>query len=350
MNQKNLNIKTSEKLELISNLTTMLSAGISILEIVDSLTEDTKGNQKKLLEELRADLVQGNHVAYSFAKFPRVFDTVTVNLISAAEETGTLDVTLKDLTESIKRETEFKDKIKAALAYPLIIFVVFFGVLLMILFVVIPKISVVYKQLHAPLPLPTQILIWMSNILTTYTIQVFSGGILIIIVLAIVYKKNRKVFAYALFSLPLISNLGRQIDLTRFTRSMHLLLSAGIPISTSLELAEGTVFKREVGKAIEHSREAVVSGKKLSDGFKETKHVFPSIMIKITEAGEKSGSLEKSMQDISIYLEYQVSNTLQTVTALLEPIMLVVVGIVVGGMMIAIITPIYGIINEVSIK
>lgn len=348
MNKKRVNLSTADKLELISNLATMLTAGLSILEVVDSLKEDAKGNQKKLLEELRADLSQGNHISFSFNKFPRVFDSVTVNLIKAAEETGTLDVTLRDITENIKRETEFKDKLKGALTYPIIIMIVFIAVLFLILYVVVPKISAVFIQLNTPLPLPTKLIIWMSNVLTSYPIPVFTGIGLSIAVIIFLYSYQRKQFVSLLFSLPLISTLGKQMDLVRFTRSLHLLLSAGIPISSSLELAQKTVFKKDIAQAITHSQKAVQSGKKLSDGFKETKNLFPNIMIKITEAGEKSGSLEKSMQDISEYLDYRVSSTLGTITALIEPIMIVVVGVVVGGLMLSIIAPIYSIISQVG--
>ena len=136
--------------------------------------------------------------------------------------------------------------------------------------------------------------------------------------------------------------------MTRFTRSLFLLLNAGIPITNALELTEEIVIKKDVAKAITHAKESVIAGKKLSEGFKDYKQVFPNIVLKITEAGEKSGSLDKSMQEASDYLDYQVSNSIKLVTALIEPIMLVGVGGMVGGMMLAIIAPIYGLIGQVG--
>ena len=149
-------------------------------------------------------------------------------------------------------------------------------------------------------------------------------------------------------SLPVVSLLSQQIDLTRFTRSLYLLLSAGIPITAALELTENVVIKKEVQNAIIHAKNYVYGGKKLSDGFKDSKKVIPPIMIKIIEAGERSGQLDKSMLDVSEYLDYQVSGTLKTVTALIEPIMLVGVGILVGGMMMSIIAPIYQLIGQIG--
>lgn len=350
MNTENISLSTSEKISLISNLSTMLTAGISILETVDSILEDAKGHQKKILETLRADLIQGEQLHSSFAKFPAVFDEVTVNIIKAAEEAGTLDVTLRDLRENIRKETEFTDKVKSALIYPVVIIIVFVGVLLMILVFVIPKITSVFSRMKIVLPLPTRILIFLSDMLLKNTIPVVSILTVISIGLIFLYKKQKKLIINLFFSLPLLSDLARQIDLTRFSRSLFLLLNAGLPITYALELAKNVVVKNEVARAIDHSRELVLSGKRLSEGFKEAKHIFPSIMIKITEAGEKSGTLDRSMQDISEFMDYQVSKTLHTAITLMEPLLLVFVGVVVGGMMLSIMSPIYGLISQIGIR
>src|SRR5579863_7119678 len=159
----NNSMSNSDKIALISNLHTMLTAGIPILETVDSLLQDSKGSQKKLLQTLRQDLGQGQHMYVTFAKFPKIFDKVTVSIVKSAEESGTLDTTLNDLRINIKKEIEFNDRIRSALIYPLFIFVVFVVVMVVILVVVIPKISSVFSQLNVKLPLPTKILIFMSN-------------------------------------------------------------------------------------------------------------------------------------------------------------------------------------------
>ena len=350
MNTKSISISNSEKLGLISNFATMLNAGLSVLEIVDSLLEDSKGNLRKVLEVLREDLMQGGHISSSFEKFPKVFDKITINLIKAAEEGGTLDVTLTDLKIGFKKETEFRDKIRAALTYPAFILIVFIGVLLMILSVVVPKIATVFLQLNVPLPLPTQILIFLSDLILKQTIFITTLGIILLASFIFTYITQKQMLLNIFLSFPLISNLARQIDLTRFSRSLYLLLNAGIPITAALEFTQEVVLKKEVSQAILKSKEMVISGNKLSEGLKTARNIFPSIMIKITEAGEKSGSLDKSMLDASEYLDYQVSKTLSTMTSLLEPIMLIGVGIIVGGMMLSIIAPIYGLIGQVGAR
>jgi type II secretory pathway component PulF len=350
MKIEQLTISNSEKLTLISNLSTMITAGIPILEVVDSLLEDAKGNVKKILEIVREDLIQGKHLYISFSRFPLVFDKVTANIVKASEEAGTLDITLKDLKDEIKKDIEFSDKIKTALTYPVIIIFVFFAVLLLILIVVIPKIATVFLRLKVSLPLPTRILIFISNVILTYTIPVIIGFSLFILGLFFLYKKKRQWILHITFTFPIISTLIKQIDLTRFSRSMYLLLTSGITITNALELTQDIVMKPEIAKAITYSKEVVLAGKNLSEGFKENKRIFSGIIVKIIEAGERTGTLDKSMQDISEHLDYEVSNSLKTFTTILEPVMLVFVGILVGGMMLAIIAPIYGLIGQVSVR
>ena len=348
-NQK-ISLKSSDKLSLLSNFSTMITAGIPILETIDSLLEDSKGNSKRVLEIIREDIMQGNHLYSSLAKFPNIFDKVTINVVRASEEAGTLDVTLKDLRTQIQKEMQFNDKIKAALTYPVIILVVFTGVLLLILTVVIPKISTVFSRLNVTLPLPTKILIFFSNGLVHHTIPVVIGLVALSIGIVFLYKAQKRRILAVIYRAPVISVLAREIDLARFSRSMFLLLTSGITITSALELTQEVVMRKDISEAIKHAKDTVLAGKNLSQGFKDQRKVFSSLVIKIIEAGEKTGTLDKSMQDISEQQDYRVDNSLKTVTTLLEPIMLVSVGLLVGGVMLAIIAPIYGLIGQVSAR
>ena len=348
MKTEQITLSDSEKLGLIGSFATMLTAGIPILEVVNSLREDVKGSQRKILDAMFEDLMQGKHINFTFSRFPMIFDKVTVNVIKASEEAGTLDVALKDLKQTIQKDIEFSDKIRSALIYPIFIMIIFVAVLLMILIVVIPKISTVFSRLHVDLPLPTRVLIFLSNALLQHTPEVLIGLGAIVGIVYFLFKQKRSAITGFLFTLPLVSKLVEEIDITRFSRSLHLLLSSGLPITAALELAENVVVKKRTSQIIARSREMVFAGKPLSEGFEAAKGYIPAIMIKLIESGEKTGSLDKSMQDISEYFDYEVTNTLKLLTALLEPILLVLVGIVVGGMMLAIIAPVYGLIGQVG--
>jgi type IV pilus assembly protein PilC len=348
MSTKNLRISNNEKLSLFSSLSTMINAGIPILESLDSLLDDSKGNTKKVLQSVRNDLVQGKSLSTAFSAFPLVFDKVTTSVIKASEEAGTLDVVLKDLKAQLQKDMEFMDNVKAAITYPIVILFLFLAVLLLILIVVIPKIAVVFISLRVKLPLPTQVLIFMSDLILHYTIPTLIVLAVLIGGSIFLFRVKRSFVLNFIFSFPVISTLVKQIDLVRFARSMYLLLSSGITITAALALAQEIVMRKDVGKVISKSQETVLGGKKLSEAFKNTKNIFPSIVIKIIEAGEKTGTLDESMKEIAEYMDYQVNSTLKTLLSLLEPLMLIFVGVLVGGMMMSIIAPIYGLISQVG--
>lgn len=347
MKPSSVSLPSSEKLGLISNLSTMVNAGLTISESVDSLLEDASGSLKVILSGIQADITQGKPLHSTLSKYPKVFDSVMVAIIKASEESGTIDVVLKDLKVIVKKDIEFIDKIRSALTYPAVIVVVFFGVIMLLLTFVIPKIADVFTRLNVELPLPTKILIGMSNLILNYTIPTLTVLAGIVVLSVFLYRKQRGVFLYALLSLPYVSTIARQVDLTRFSRSMYLLLTSAIPLYSALELTQAVVVKREIKDAIAKSREYVGGGKRLTDGLRGHKAV-PALMVKIIEVGERSGSLDKSMEDLSEYFDYQVTNTLAYMMTLLEPIILVFVGVAVGVMMMAIIAPIYNLIGQVG--
>lgn len=343
-------LSIDEKIGLISNIATMLTAGIPIADTIAALLEEAKNNQRKILLTLQEDVTAGKQMSESFAKYPLVFDKVTVNLLKAAEEAGTLEATLKDLRKTILQEREFSDKVKSAMFYPMVVMVIFFAVLLTMLIVVIPRISTVFSRLNVQLPLPTKVLIFVSNFLLTNWIGVIIGTAILIALFVLLYSTKREIVFNVLFSLPFISKLVTQIDITRFSRSLNLLLASGIPITLSLELAQEVILKKEVQDLVAKAREQANSGHPFSAGLRSKKNIIPSMMIKLMEVGERSGTLEQAMMNVSEYMDYTVSKSIKNFTALLEPAMLVFVGLAVGGMMMAIIAPIYGLISQVGTR
>ncbi len=346
--KNSISISAQERLYLISNLGTLISSGIPIIEALDSLLSEAKGQVKKLLLTLKEDLNQGKTITESFSKSPKAFDPVTVNLIKAAEEAGTLETTLKDISASLAKDLEFSGKVKGALAYPILVVVVLVSVIILNLFFVIPRIGRVFVNLNIALPLPTKILIAVSRFTTSNTILVVLSIFALAVLLIALYKAKRDVFFRIFFSFPLVSQLSKEIDLTRFCRSMALLLSSGLPITDALELARDVANRSDIKRAIVESKKEVVAGKNLSDGLKHFGKLVPGFMIRIIEAGEKSGTLEKSMLELSEQLDLRVSNRLKTLTALIEPILLLFVGLMVGALMLAIIAPIYNLIGKIS--
>ena len=347
INTQKLTLPSADKLSLFSNLSTMVNAGLTTAEAISSLLEDAVGPMKLVLTGIAADINQGKPLYTALEKYPKIFDSVSVAIIKAAEESGTIDVVLKDIKNTVKKDIEFTDKIKSALTYPAIILVVFTGVLILLITFVIPRIASVFSKLNVVLPLPTKILIFLSDLVLHYTIPTFAtlGGVILLLV--ILYQKQKRLFVNTLLSLPYVSTMARQIDLTRLCRSLYLLLSSAIPLYTALDFTQNVAIKGDVRAAIVKAREYVGTGKRLADGLRGQKAI-PSLMVKIIEVGERSGTLDKSMADLAEYFDYQVTTTLQYLVTLLEPVILVVVGVVVGAMMMAIIAPIYNLIGQVG--
>lgn len=343
----NVSLPITEKLTLITSLSTFISSGIPILEATESLIEDSSGNSKKILAQLKDDLNQGKSISESFGRFPKSFDPTTINLIKAAEEAGTLEASLKDLVKSVKKDVEFIAKVKSALAYPILVVVVLLAVLGLNLFFVIPKVADVFARLKIPTPLPTRILLTISKIITTYTIPTVVGGALGAILIFFGVRAYSKFFINLISALPVINKLILEIDLTRFTRSMALLLKSGIPIVDALKFSQDVVVTSEFKNLIADTVHMVSSGRKLSEGLKKQKRLVPNFALRIIEAGESGGSLEKSMQDLSEQFDERVSTRIKTLTTLIEPLLLIIVGLMVGGIMLSIIAPIYNLIGNI---
>jgi type II secretory pathway component PulF len=341
-------LSAQEKLNLISNISTMLTAGIPLTGTIDTLLEEAKGGQRQMLEAILADLSAGKSLSQAFSAFPLVFDAVTVNLLRAAEEAGTLEQTLKDLEHTQRKDIEFVDKVKSAMFYPMMVVVVFVIVLTVILVVVMPKISQVFSRMNMPLPLPTRIMIASSNFLVAYWPFVLAALFVLGAVLFVLYREQQQRFKRVLLAVPGISTLSKQIDVTRFTRVLHLLLGSGIPITAALELAQAVASNHTVYQRIQTARDQASAGMPFSSGLKGKGSPFPSMMVKLMEVGEKTGTLEKAMLDVSNFMDDQVSKTLAKLTMMLEPIMLVLVGLAVAMMMMSIIGPIYGMIGQVA--
>ena len=346
MQTSSIHISTNDKIALMSNLATMLKAGISIIDAIDSLLEDSKGSQKILLQTIKEDINQGIHLHESLAKFPQIFNKVSLNIVHASEEAGTLDSTLRELAENYRKQQEFMDHVRGAFTYPVMILFVFTAVFTLILTFVVPRIATVFERMNTDLPLPTVFLIELSRFVLAYYVPLLAGFLVCIVFFALWYRTNRQMVFSVLFSLPLISRLMRQIDITNFTRNMYMLLSAGIPIVSALELMEDVMYKHEMRQVVRGIREQVLAGRAFSVGLREHKSIIPTLVIRMVEAGEKSGTLDESMSEIADHLDREVSRSLETATTLIEPIMLVIVGVMIGGMMLSIIAPIYGLIGN----
>lgn len=345
---RNIRLSGKDRLSLFSDLSTMLTAGIPILEAVVSLEDDATGNMKKVLQILHTNLNNGEPLSKGMQRLPNSFDPISVNLIRAAEAGGTLEETLHDIVLTTKKELAFSEQLRNTMIYPLFVMAVFMAIVVLMLTFVIPRVAKVFTVMHVHMPFVTKAMIAASNTFMHHWLLITIVFFAFLIFLAGFIVANSRTIARAMLSLPGLKKLGINIDLTRFTRSFGLLMHAGVPVIEALTLSQKVVRKKNINQLVSHMKENVENGKPLSTDLRKAKGVIPPIMSRSIETAEESGTLEQTMQNLTEYFDEEVAGSIKVISSLVEPILLVLVGLMVGTLMVTIIAPIYNLISQIN--
>lgn len=344
-------LPNDEKLDLTDNLATMLTCGIPILTAVDALLEDaTHPTVKIVLRKIADGLREGKPLYRILAELPLFFDPVYVNIVRAGEEGGNLDVVLQELARGIKSRVALTQKIKSAFLYPTLVIGLLVVVLGFVFSFSLPRIGKVFQGLRIPLPWPTRVLVFLSKVFTQYTFLFIMGffAMLVLFVLILRSRKVRELTVRYVRHFPYARELLYEIDFAYFTRNLSMLLSSGMPIIDAFELSSDTVVQENIKKAVLGIRDYLVQGKNLADSFREYGRIFPSVIVQIIGTGEESGTLDKALLSLAERYDTRVSDRLRNLAVLLEPILLIIIGVSVGGVLLAILAPIYQMIGQIS--
>jgi type II secretory pathway component PulF len=344
-----IRLSSKDRLSLFTGLSTMLTAGIPILEVVESLLSDSKGNPKKVLTRLRASLYNGEPLSKMLGQMPRAFDPVSVNLIRSAEAGGTLETTLRDMVVSTKKEMAFSDQLRITMIYPIFVMFIFFGIIVLMLTFVIPRVASVFSTMNVKIPWVTRLMMKSSVFFLAHWISVALVFAIFVTLVIIFVKSKRRLVVRLILSLPMLRTLGTNIDLARFCRSLGLLMHAGVPIVESLELSERVVHKKEIVAVVQQMKIDVASGKPLAVSMRKPKSIIPPIMSRSIKTAEVSGALDQTLQNLTEYFDEQVSESLKILSSLIEPVLIIMVGAMVGALMISIIAPIYSMISQIGV-
>jgi type IV pilus assembly protein PilC len=329
----------------------MIDAGLPLVQCLEILAnqQDNKTFQK-VLTGTRASVEGGATLSVSMKQYPKVFDTLYVNMVEAGETGGILDTILHRLSTYIEKNVKLQRAVKSALVYPVGVLSVAGAVIILLLWKVVPIFATLFVGLGVDLPLPTRIVIGLSNFIGS----IFGLRILVVFAAVCVALKvwygtvqGRMAIDTILLKIPLIGVLLRKIAVARFTRTLGTLISSGVPILEGLDITARTAGNAVVERALQHVRKQLEAGRTLADPLKETT-VFPGMVTQMIGVGEQTGAMDAMLQKIADFYEDEVDASVKDLLTALEPIMIVVLGCVVGGVVISMYLPLFSLIGKLS--
>ena len=342
-------VKAQEILIFCKQFATMMRAGLPVLNTLEMLEGQTKRPpMKKIIQTIKKDLESGNSLAKCFEKHPKIFDTVVVNLIKAGEASGKLDTFLQKIVINLEKREKIKSQIKSALFYPGVLFSVAIMVTVFMLMNVVPTFVNMYESMGMKddLPTPTAVIMSMSEFVRS------SGGLflLIFIILSVVgfkylMSKNyivKKTWHQIMLKLPIFGNLIQKSILAKVSLVLGNLNQAGVDLIESIDIAKSVTDNVIVIEALENIKKGVFSGETLTDLFNKEK-IFPATFSQLISVGEQTGSLDEMFGSIAIYYEEEFDVAVANLASLIEPIMIVFMGITIGGLMLAMYAPIFNV-------
>jgi len=331
-------------------LSTMVAAGIPILEALEVLSDQNENPQlSEVLGEVAADVRAGKDLSAATARHPKVFSDIFVNMIQAGEASGQLDIVLSRLADYMEEAETLRSEVKSAMTYPVISLFIVTGISVFLLVGVIPQFSDMFSTMKVELPALTQFVLGLSNSLRESLGLWALGFAAMITCLALFLRTERGQWVRdaCLLKIPVFGPLFVKVSISRFARTFATLISSGVPILGSLEIVQRTAGNRLYADAIARASESVRAGDTLGEPMAKT-GMFPPMVTRMIGIGERSGSLEQLLEKIADFYDQQVRSTLKALTSLIEPIMITTIGVIVGGMVLAIFLPIFKMIGSIN--
>ena len=329
---------------------TMINSGLPLVQSLDILAEQTENAAfAKVLREVLYDVESGHTLASAMGKHPKVFTELFVNMVSAGEAGGILDTILLRLATFLEKNDALIRKIKGAMVYPSVIFSVAGMAIVILLIFVIPTFQTMFESAGIPLPLPTRVVIGMSAFLQAFWWALLIGIVASFFAIRAIYATDGGQLAIdrLMLSMPILGDLQRKAAVARFTRTLGTLVSSGVSILEGLEITAKTAGNRVIHDAVMSSRSSIAGGETIAGPLKES-GVFPPMVVQMINVGEQTGGLDNMLTKIADFYDDEVDAAVEVLLAAMEPIMIVVLGVVVGGMIVAMYLPIFDMINAVG--
>ena len=343
-------ISIKEKALFANKLSALVDAGVPIMRSLDLMRRQQKSALfRRALTAITAEVNQGSSLGSAMRRWPKVFDNLSIAMVEAGEAGGVLDETLKRLAKLLEENARLQNQLKAAMGYPITVLVIAILVFLGMTIFLIPTFAEIFDQLGAELPVFTQMMINLSKLLRS-TFSIFLvGGIILAIYAFTRYNATpvgRRQVDGTLLKLPLFGDLLQKTASAQFCRTMSSLSKAGVPIMMSLEILHDTTNNAVVGDAIKNSRNDISEGVPLSTAL-ALKRVFPEMMVSMLAIGEETGEMDTMLSKVADFYEDEVSTAVKTLTSLIEPVMIVLVGGIVGSILLAMYMPMFSVFEHI---
>lgn len=343
-------IKQRELTTATWQLSTLLHAGIPLVPALSALVEQLSTHPlAEIFAQIRDNVNDGKSFADSLKEYPAYFPEIYISLVKAGEATGTLENVLLRLAQMSEKRNNLINKVKSAMVYPLFMAIVGTAVVAFIFTFIIPSISKLFLDMKRQLPWPTVILIKISTFIQSYLwiLILILAMLVTFFVLAFRTETGKNIWDRYILRCPLVGSLILKISISRFSRTLAVLLASGLPIVEALNLGQKVIGNTELAGIVENAKNAISRGRSIAQSFRE-KEVFPPIVIHMIAAGEKSGSIEEGLANVADVFDNEVESAVKALTSLLEPVMIILLGIIVGFIVLSILLPIFDINRAIS--
>jgi type IV pilus assembly protein PilC len=337
-------VKLNDILLFSSQLAAMVEAGLPLLRCLQSFSKEIETRHfRSIIETVSNDVEEGSTLHGALARHPRAFNSLFVNMVRAGEISGRLDQALAQLTRYLEGMADLRRKLVNAITYPSFLILFTVGAMLFLILRVVPVFQRIYGGLGAQLPAPTRLLLYVSSTLrdNALLILLVVAVLVVVSVLAFRSRGGRRAFDRYKLKMPLFGPLIRKYALVRFTRTLGVLINSGVPILASMDLVAETTGNRFVEDAIRESSAAIEHGSSFSDAMGQRRTVFPEMVVQMASTGEESGALDKMLMKASDFYEQQIQSAIAALTNLLEPVLIVLIGGVIGSILLSIFLPIF---------
>jgi len=342
-------VKPQEIVLFTKQFSTLFKAGMGMENILSTLSkQSTNPSMKEALETIRNDIQQGSNLSKAFSKHPRIFDELYINMLSSGEEAGILDEVLKQLSDVLEKDFSMRKGIKSAMLYPKIVVGVLVAASTVLMTMVVPKFKEIFDQLGAELPLPTKIMIWVSNFMTNYLFVIILGSIAAKFVYNRWYDtpKGKLIVDRFMFKVPIFGPLLLKVANARFSNILSCLYRSGLPVTKALHITGNVIGNEAFMRDVRILQTDVEKGQAIADSMRNLNYFNP-VIVEATNIGEKTGALDSMLSSIGEHYDMEIDHTIKNLTTMLEPILLVLIFSMVAVFALAIFLPIWSMSDAV---